>query len=161
MAKNGLWIIHLRTYLILFRECRAGNVAGAPARPAGRPHRSPLLVPPAALRHPGAPPPWANHTRQSGRQDGAAAIAAKAVALVFGRSQKIHPQTQSETSQKSCHTGPRVSAVGRPEDRLRPVPMPSMDPGLRGCQEIDGCLDLRCASFETAASRPPQDEEFS
>jgi len=39
--------------------------------------------------------------------------------------------------------------------------MAEIDPGLRGCQEIDGCLDLRCASFETAAPRPPQDEEFS
>src|SRR6266853_5283600 len=34
MAKNGLWIIHLRTYLGLFRQCRAGNFAGSPARPA-------------------------------------------------------------------------------------------------------------------------------
>jgi hypothetical protein len=34
MAKKGLWIIHLRTYLGLFRRCRAGNFAGSPARPA-------------------------------------------------------------------------------------------------------------------------------
>jgi hypothetical protein len=86
------------------RECR-----GTARSPRRRPHRSPLLAPPATLHHPGA-----NHTRQSGRQDGGTAIAAKAVALVLRRSQKIHPQTQSETSQKSCHTGPRVSVVGRP-----------------------------------------------
>jgi len=53
------------------RELR--GIARSPRR---RPHRSPLLVPPAALRHPPT-----NHTRQSGRQDGGAAIAAKAAAL--------------------------------------------------------------------------------
>src|SRR2546423_12743802 len=34
-------------------------------------------------------------------------------------------------------------------------------PGARGCQEIANCLDQHCASFETAAARPPQDEELS
>ena len=38
---------------------------------------------------------------------------------------------------------------------------PHMDPGLRACQEIANCLDQHCASFETAAARPPQDEELS
>jgi hypothetical protein len=32
--------------------------------------------------------------------------------------------------------------------------------GEGGCQEIDDWLDQLCASFETAASRPPQDEGF-
>src|ERR1700751_2986105 len=32
--------------------------------------------------------------------------------------------------------------------------------GLRGCKEIDDRLDHRRASFETAASQLPQDEEF-
>jgi len=39
--------------------------------------------------------------------------------------------------------------------------MVEMDPGFRGYQEIDRCLDQRCASFETAAARLPQDEELS
>ena len=34
-------------------------------------------------------------------------------------------------------------------------------PAESGCKEIDDRLDRRRASFETAASRPPQDEEFS
>src|SRR5215469_17958660 len=45
--------------------------------------------------------------------------------------------------------------------RRRPVPMRKIDPGLRGCQEIDDYFDRRCESFETAASRPPQDEDSS
>jgi hypothetical protein len=34
-------------------------------------------------------------------------------------------------------------------------------PLFRGCQEIEHWLDRRGASFETTASRPPQDEVFS
>ena len=37
----------------------------------------------------------------------------------------------------------------------------ALAPRFRGCQEIDDYLDRRCASFETAASRPPQDEDSS
>ena len=35
-----------------------------------------------------------------------------------------------------------------------------MGPGLRGGQEIKDRLDQYRAPFETAASRPPQDEDF-
>jgi hypothetical protein len=35
-----------------------------------------------------------------------------------------------------------------------------LDSGLRGCKEIDDRLDQHRASFETAASQLPQDEEF-
>jgi hypothetical protein len=52
MAKNGLWIIHLRTYLVLFRQSRAGNVAGPPARPAAD-HTDRPCSPPG-----GTSPPW-------------------------------------------------------------------------------------------------------
>ena len=43
------------------------------------------------------------------------------------------PRTNAGTN--TCHTGPRVRA-SRPEDRLRPVRMADMDPGLRGCNPI-------------------------
>src|SRR5438132_1434868 len=41
----------------------------------------------------------------------------------------------------------------------KPTPAGILDPGLRGCERIDYWLDYRCASFETAALRLPQDED--
>ena len=40
---------------------------------------------------------------------------------------------------------PTRPASGRPEDRLRPVPMAAIDPGLRACEEI-GCIAVVRAS---------------
>jgi hypothetical protein len=40
------------------------------------------------------------------------------------------------------------------------IEAPALDPRFRGCQEIDGCLDQRCASFEASLREAPQDEDF-
>jgi hypothetical protein len=37
----------------------------------------------------------------------------------------------------------------------------ALDPCFRACEEIEVRRDKRGASFETAASQPPQDEGFS